>query len=350
MKRIGPLKIQKICINCCGLIGDVLIRTPFVEAVSKIYPHAKITAITDEGREELLNNHPNINNVITYKRNKKLRFSYIVNIIKFIRQLRKNKFDLIINLYGGGSSAVITKWSNAHLRLGFYRNDKEKKVYTYGVPWPEYEMSSQLYHWGQQFGLLLKPFSVFPKDLLAGVTFIPTTEAQEKAHKIIAKVNRPWVLMNMGAGDTRKLWNIDNFVSTAIWLHDSYGYHIGVFVNPGQEHLAKKFSSVAEEQKFASFSLLDVMDFSTIGALMQRANFIITGDTGLMHIAIGVKSRVLTLFTHTRPEAVMPRDVLLIPCFIEDTNKLNQYGVPMAIEDLSLDYVKNKIVDLHQQL
>lgn len=335
--NIDATQIYSICINCRGLLGDTLIRVPLIEAIATTCPQAKITAITDPGRQILLKNHPNVNNIITFNRQKKPLFNYLKGFIAFTKQIRNAHYDLMIDLYGGGSSISITQFSKAKYRIGFYRNRREKTAYTHGVAYPHHLWDSRMYHWGQQFGLLLKPFGLGTNDLRAGTTFIPTINAQQQASNIMTNIKQPWILINMGAGDIRKIWAVEKYLALAKWLQQTYDYHIGVFVNPGQENLAKEFVQLASAAAFTAFTALDLSDLDIIGALIQKAKFVISGDTDLMHLAIGVKAPTLAIFTHTRPEAVQPEDVCFIACFIANENKKNAFGMPMGCEDLSLE-------------
>ena len=347
---IDLTKIHTICINCCGLLGDTLIRVPVIEAVANTCPQAKITVITDPGREILLKNHPDVDETIAFDRRKKPLFTYIKSLMKFVRQLRKAHYDVMINLYTGGSSSGITKFSQAKYRLGFYRNRKEKSCYTHGIAYPHYRWDSGMYHWGQQFGLLLQPFGLGVNDLHAGTTFIPTTNARQQASKYIANIKQSLVLINMGAGDIRKIWAIKKYVTLANWLQQTYNYHIGIFVNPGQEDLVRVFEQLASVEQFTKFTTFNLSDLNIIGALRQKAKFVISGDTGLLHLAIGVKTPTLAILTHTRPENVQPKDVLFMPCFIEDKNKKNAFGIALGFADLSVEYIRGKIQQLQKKL
>ena len=76
--------IKTICINCLGLLGDVLIRTTVIETIAKQCPHATITVIVEPGRDILLRNHPDIDHIILFNRNKKPRFQYLKNLLTLI--------------------------------------------------------------------------------------------------------------------------------------------------------------------------------------------------------------------------------------------------------------------------
>ncbi len=296
--------------------------------------------ITDIGRTTLLDNHPDVDRVIAFNRQKKPLLKYLKSLVNLLKHLRQIRYDLMINLYGGGSSTQITKLSRAKHRWGFYYKDKHKTVYTHG--YKAVDTNANLAHWGQALGSLLSPFDIEPKDLRAGTTFIPTTTARQQAKTILHTVAKPWVLFNMGAGDIRKMWPVKNYFCVAKWLQATYGYHIGVFVNPNQEYLAEEFKQLAQQTNWTGFTLLNINDFSVIGALLEQAQCFLTGDTGLLHLAFGVKTPTVAILTHTRPEHIWPEDVNALYCFLEDENKTNSYGIKMGKAEIPIAYVKEK--------
>jgi ADP-heptose:LPS heptosyltransferase len=335
--KINTAELKTICINCLGLIGDVLIRAPFIECIAQRCPQASITVIVEPGRDILLRNHPDIDHIIIFNRNKTPRLPYLKNLWNLIRTLRKNKYDLFINLYGGGSSAGITRLSNAKHRFGFFYKKKHAAAYTYGLPHPLFTE-----HWGKSFGILLAPLGITNKDLRAGTTFIPSQKALISADDIMWESASPWVLINLGAGDIRKIWPIKNQVSLAKWLVEKYHYHLGVFINPGQEFLAREFSQLYGSSQDVTY--LDKLSLDVIGALMSKSTFVITGDTGLLHLCFGVKTPSVALFTYTRPEQVLPEDCICIPCFIEDPNLINDHGVRGGKLDIPIATEGAKII------
>ena len=56
--------INKICILSWGLIGDVFIRVPVIEAIKQRFPLASIDVVVDPASVGVLQNHPAINRVI----------------------------------------------------------------------------------------------------------------------------------------------------------------------------------------------------------------------------------------------------------------------------------------------
>ena len=111
--------INKICILSWGLIGDVFIRVPIMEAVKQRFPHALIDVVVDPSSAGVLTNHPAINKIIPFSRKKRPRGAYLFNSLRNILFLRRQQYDLCINLYCGGSSPLISRLTGSRYRLSY---------------------------------------------------------------------------------------------------------------------------------------------------------------------------------------------------------------------------------------
>ena len=110
--------IHRILIIQTASIGDVTLATPLIEKLSDFFPKAKIDFLLKKGIESLLNGHPMLNRVIVFdKSNKKFE-----NIYRLIRQIRKEEYDVVINLQRFASTGLITAFSAAKIKLGFRKN------------------------------------------------------------------------------------------------------------------------------------------------------------------------------------------------------------------------------------
>ncbi len=101
-----------------AFIGDVILATAVIEKLHKYYPDAKIDFLLRKGNENLLNNHPYINNLIIWnKKNKKYK-----NLFHILALVRKQKYDYVINLQRFTSTGFITSFSQAKNKVGFRNN------------------------------------------------------------------------------------------------------------------------------------------------------------------------------------------------------------------------------------
>ena len=71
-------KIDTICVLMMGLLGDVLMRTPLIKELKNLYPNEKIIVIVDPIGKEVLQNNPDIYEIIVLNRSKKNIFRFAV--------------------------------------------------------------------------------------------------------------------------------------------------------------------------------------------------------------------------------------------------------------------------------
>jgi heptosyltransferase-2 len=112
------MRFQKILIIQTAFIGDVILATPLIEKWHRYYPEGKIDFLLRKGNEALLKGHPLVEKVHVWnKKEGKIR-----GIFQIIRALRKERYDLLINLQRFGATGFMTWWSGAGLKVGFDKN------------------------------------------------------------------------------------------------------------------------------------------------------------------------------------------------------------------------------------
>ncbi len=334
--------IQTICINCCGLVGDVFIRVPVIEALRKKFKDAKIITIVDPNAVNVLENQPCIDEIVVYDREKKPRFNYIKNFIKTIRLLRKRNIDLIVDLYSGGTSAVISKLICKRYRLGFANTKKLRKANNILVESPKF-----CGQWSQEFGKMLLPLGISHTQVRKGASYYCYERNIDLAKNFLKSYNANYIVINLGTGDVRKNWPVENFVKLMIKLNNNFGFMPLVVTNPGMEQLALDFEK--QYQKHAKVIRLPRLSLNEAGAFMLLSDFVITGDTSLMHVSFGLKIPTLVLFTHTVPEWHLAEDCVCEACFNPDLSNINHCGVPWGKNDLKVDYVYQQFEILKQK-
>jgi len=113
---------MKILIIKFRNIGDVLLSTPLVSNIKYHYPNSEIDFALNEGCEDMIINNPNIEKIIIYDRPriKKLGvFSRLKEEVRLVSKIRKQRYDVIINLTEGDRGAILTLFSSSKVKLGF---------------------------------------------------------------------------------------------------------------------------------------------------------------------------------------------------------------------------------------
>lgn len=110
--------MNRILVIQTAFLGDVILATPVLSELKRIFPQAEIDVLVKKGNESLLQNNPNLNYVITLDKSNG-KYSAIKRLIK---QIRSRKYDFVINLHRFGSSGLITALSGASEKYGFKKN------------------------------------------------------------------------------------------------------------------------------------------------------------------------------------------------------------------------------------
>jgi ADP-heptose:LPS heptosyltransferase len=110
--------MKRILIIQTAFIGDVILATPLIEKLKRFYPKSEIDFLLRKGNEGLLKDHPKINQILIWdKKNSKYN-----SLAKLGREVRSNKYDLLINLQRFASSGLLTTSSKAKVKIGFAKN------------------------------------------------------------------------------------------------------------------------------------------------------------------------------------------------------------------------------------
>lgn len=339
---IAKSEIRKACFLFWGLIGDVFVRVAVIEAFKQYYPDTRITVIVDPAAQPVLANHPDVDQVYVYSRRKKPRSRYLLNSIRHLWYLRKQHFDLFVNLYSGGSSPLVTRVVNASVRLGFDHTASLRKVNNLLVKHPSF-----CQHWTKQFARILEPLGIPATAVRQGTSYYCHQESLAFAQQLFAGDAQQYVLINLGARIAVKRWDLSRFVELAASLYQRYRLCPLVLTNPDMQDLAVEFCE--RYQAHGPYRQLPVLPLDQVAAVMRHAQFVITGDTSIMHLAFGLKLPTLVLFTYTRPEIVSPIDCLHQDCFVENPANTDECGNPMGCPDIPLAMALDKFDTLYQQ-
>ena len=99
-------------------IGDVLTSTIICNNLKTKYPNAIIDYMCYPNSVDVLKENPNIDNIIALSN--KVRKSY-PSLLKFIFQIRKKKYDAVIDVYCKLETNLITLFSGAKYKVSYHK-------------------------------------------------------------------------------------------------------------------------------------------------------------------------------------------------------------------------------------
>lgn len=110
--------MRKILIIQTAFIGDVILATPLIEQLYRHFPEATIDFLLRKGNESLLDNHPYLNQVLIWNKKQQKH----KQLFTLLRQIRQEKYDLVLNLQRFLATGLLTAFSGATHRIGFNKN------------------------------------------------------------------------------------------------------------------------------------------------------------------------------------------------------------------------------------
>jgi predicted lipopolysaccharide heptosyltransferase III len=109
---------QRILIIQLGDIGDVVLATPTVRAVKEAYPHALVSIMVRKPCGSLLTADPNLHEVVEAETVRGSALHVMKEHVKFIRRLRRVRYDLVIDLRTDDRGAIMSFLTGARERVG----------------------------------------------------------------------------------------------------------------------------------------------------------------------------------------------------------------------------------------
>ena len=283
---------MKILIIQTAFIGDVVLATPLIEKLQQHYPDATIDFLLRKGNESLLTNHPYLRQVIILdKKNGKYK-----NLFSLIPQIRKEKYDYVINLQRFFASGLLTAFSGGKQTIGFDKN-----------PW-SFLFSKSFKH------TISTTFSVDHEvnrnlsliENLTDASFVkPKLYPSESDFKKIIPTGE-YVCIAPASIWFTKQWPKEKWIELIHKLPD----HLTIYLMGAKsdQALCEEIKSSVENSKLSivncQLSIINLagqLSFLQSAALMKNARMNFVNDSAPLHFASAVNAPVAAIFCSTIP-------------------------------------------------
>ena len=110
--------MRRILVIQTAFIGDVILATPVISELKRLFPKAEIDVLVKKGNASLLENDPNISGVLQFDK----KAGKLKEILRLRKEFISRKYDLTLNFHRFGSSGILTVLSRAKKTYGFKKN------------------------------------------------------------------------------------------------------------------------------------------------------------------------------------------------------------------------------------
>ena len=289
------------------LIGDVVFTTPLLRALRREYPQATLTYVVEPTAAEVLSGNPHLDYRIVIPRSSGL--ARLRDDWSIARTLRRQRYNVAIDLHGGPRSAWLTWASGAPMRIG-YRIKGRSWMYTHVVPraadlLPRHSAVNQ---WD-----LLAPLGIGPCDPgRDAVEMVPDAAAADSIARRLSAAgidaSHRLVVLHVSAGNPFRRWPAESFAQVVVELaRRDRARRFMITSGPSDAAAARTVAELAGA-RLGGPAVVAHGEFSIgeLRALAVRAAVYIGNDSGPLHIAATTDAPIVALFGPTLPERSMP--------------------------------------------
>ena len=282
--------ISRILVIKLRAIGDVLLSTPVVQNLHDHFPLAQIDFLTDKFAADVVIGNPWLSKVITFDRKSD-------SSVGIIRQVREKKYDLIIDLFSNPRSAIITGLSGARFRAGFpFRWRK----YAYNIIIPPRTGNIHNIDFNldalRRLGIPVHHFQ----------PYFPLADREKQFatewFRGESLDGKPVIGLNPSGGWYTKRWGFEHYARLGDLISQNYSASIILLWGPGEEDDVR----FIQKQMKMPGHVIPKTTLSQLGAFINRCAFIVSNDSGPMHIAASLGIPTLGIFGPTNPRQQGP--------------------------------------------
>ncbi len=276
-------------------IGDCILTTPLLSALKRRFPAARLTLAVPAGNRALIRANPHVDEII--ERPPTDRW---VAKLRFILEVRRRRFDLIIaaqekSVFYGWVAAT-QRWLNPRRPVTLsLSHPRTRRFYEFAAPMIADQHEVLKY-------LNLADALGCPRDPNPVLEFTPPRSVRLKVQTLLNRTlgdeSARIIALNPGATTADKRWTTAGFAEVGDRLGREYGLPVVIIGGPGDTLRADEIRSM---MKTAATSTAGLLDLDETAALLERAEVLVTGDTGPMHLAVAVATPVVAMFGPSSP-------------------------------------------------
>jgi heptosyltransferase-3 len=337
--------ISRVLVVQLGDIGDVVSATPAFRAVRERFPEALLAVLVREGLGGLLEDDPLFDRIFEIRRKQGMLADRVLEPLRLIRELRRQRFDLVIDLRADDRGAWMSGLTGAPFRAAMHYDRLPWRDYFYThlviPPAPEVRVRGA----AQQSLEVMRPLGIDTPDTLPRLHV--SDEALRRVRQLLPNGGRRGqVTINPFARWKYKEWDYGKWAEVVRWLDGGKGYRPVLVGSLAEREAAAR---IASEAGGGVVNLAGQTSLKELAALLSLSAFHAGVDSAAPHIAAAVGTPTVTIYGPTdwrdwAPEGgrhrVIRPDRECVPC--RDKGCRGE-GRSECLEELGTDRVMSEI-------
>jgi lipopolysaccharide heptosyltransferase II len=268
-----------------GGIGDAVLLGPAIRSLKANNPSIHVTVLAEKRNAGIFLLIPGVDRLLRYDRPGELL------------QALRSRYDAVIDTEQWYRlSAVVARIASAPVKIGFDTNERQR-MFTHPIPYSHdaYEVFS--------FTRLLEPLGIEVGAVEYGVPFLSLPDAvSDKIAALLESLrDQPFVVVFPGASIPERRWDADRFRQVAERLS---AFGIKVVIVGGNE-CRQQGDEIAGGG--LGLNLAGLTSLAETAAIIQKSSLLVSGDSGVLHIAVGLGTPTVSLFGPGRAKKWAPK-------------------------------------------
>ncbi len=351
----GHNDYNRILVLSTTAIGDTLFSTPAIKALREAYPSAMIKLMVRDRLCALFKSNPHINGIIPFRKG-------WIGLYRMLKEIEPENFDMAVVLHTSDPLPVVASvLSGIPYVVGKCLQREFDFLYSKKVvPNPKdhtierrLTVVREIIPYSEKFScrMILPIDSNKTEDIWKNVS-LKTGIPIEK------NVNIRLIGFQPGANERFRMWPAENFISLGkrILERDSNSV-ILIFGSPKERSLGKAIKR-GINNKERVYSLCGKTSITEFPHILKKLDFLVTNDTGTLHIAIALETPTVSLFVGSHSDRNGPyqdRDIHIViekerPCKEDICSKKNRPCKLACMALITVDEVAGKIQNIYETL
>ncbi len=325
--------VKRVLIVKLRSIGDTVLVTPSLIALKRFAPSVEVDIILEDWVAPLLDGFEYVDSVISVGKGPYERLRTAWN-------LRRNRYDIAINLHGGTTATFFTAASMARHRFGI-ANYQYSFIYNHLLPSSSEFWGREATHSAEQQLALLGFAGVPVRDRPKTHLTVSSEVSTAVERKLGSMSDSEFALMHPASLFSTKQWPVEKYARTAEFLAENNIATVAVATRDERGVLDELIA-----RSRVPIIALDDLTLPEITAVAAKARLFVGNDSGIAHIAAAVKTPVVVVFgssnrTHWSPWTDSPNEMVFNPFHCQPCAgyACAEFGEPRCILDIETSQV-----------
>jgi ADP-heptose:LPS heptosyltransferase len=266
----------------------------------------------------------------------------LTDLCRITRQLRRNPPDLFLDFEQFlRITGLLARFSRTRHAIGFETPGQARaRLHQARVPYDDQR------HMAEVFGDIVRATGA-SIDCLPPLEVPRDPAAAQRTAQQLKGLPRPWMVFHPGSGDNfpGRRWPAERFIEAGVLLQQRFPGTLFLTGSKAEQQLLTQIQAGLQQRGVESISLAGQLTLPDLVAWMDAVDFLLTNDTGPVHLASAVGTPVVALYGPNTPLLYGPlgdrckalyHALPCSPCLTNQNAKTSQCRLPACILALSV--------------